>query len=72
MATKKVAETDIPSMDFRLSYATATSLQHLILAQMVHARNVADETGQTALLDSATNLQPFLNGLTRYLEKYSR
>lgn len=66
-----MARSSIPPLEFRLSYDTASSLQHLILAQIVHAQQES-EKGFPILLKNLETIQPFLNKLSQYLQEHKR
>ena len=62
-----MAKSPTPPLEIRLGYDTAASLQHLILAQMVHA-DEAEREGFPAMKEHTQILQPLLNRLSIYLE----
>lgn len=64
-----LATSKIPPIEFKLSYTTAASLHHLICAQHVHAKKIAEQ-GNDSLLQSLETIERFANALSEYLEKY--
>lgn len=66
-----LATSKIPPIEFKLSYTTAAALDHLICAQYVHARKIAEQ-GNDSLLESLEVIEKFANALSQYLEKYQQ
>lgn len=66
MATR-ISKNDIPPFVCTLYPDTAASLHHILMAQQVHAQNVADESGLTALLEASKKIQPFCDAIAVYL-----
>lgn len=64
-----LATSKIPPIEFKLSYTTAAALDHLICAQYVHARKLAEQ-GNESFLQSLETIERFANALSQYLEKY--
>lgn len=69
MARVKLTQ-HIPRMRCEFHYETASALQHLMLAQLQHAKKEKEACGSSILLECFETLTPFFESLTEYVTKH--